>query len=406
MKKLIAIVLSLMMAISMIGCSSKTEKEPTTPQTTVEEPTKPSTSEEQTEEPKGNPNKADFDYIAEFGDTFDINKYYNDLGVDCDVSIRSAGGVANVPDVPTTDMPKAARKYKIGFSVYYTVDEVGAMLLDTMKEYAEKCGVELLVNDANYDQNAQNQAVEQWILEGIDGAIIAPCDFTGVKGALDALNEAGIKVITLNPPLAGEVDSIVMSECTEQGRMAGELLLNHLLDNNVEMKGTIVFQSLPFVHPNAATRADGFKSVFANYPDVKIVELSGVSPEEHYTAFEGALLAYPDMIGAFGLYSAATVGMMNAKKANNSNVPLTSIDNDKPILQGIYEGDVLGSCCYSSTAPAIWCMSQLVNLLNGEEIPSTMFYSNKVVTKDNVEEMFPYYYNGKTLADYMSGATN
>ena len=112
------------------------------------------------------------------------------------------------------------------------------------------------------------------------------------------------------------------------------------------------------------------------------------------------------LIGAFGLYSSATIGMMNAAQAAGSDVPITSIDNDKVILEGVYEGKLLGSCCYSSTAPIKWCLSQLVNKLNGAEIPNVMFYANTLVTKENVEEMFEFYYNGKTLADYMAGVVD
>lgn len=352
------------------------------------------------------PNAADYEYVQPAGETFDIAAYYNELGVDCSFQLRASGGVVNVPDDYQTSVPEPDGQYTIGFSVYYTVDEVGAMLLDSMKAFAEEAGVELLVNDANYDQDAQNQAIEQWILQGVDGVILAPCDFTGVQDALDSLKEADIPVITLNPALVSEADSVVMSECKEQGIMAGELLRSNLEENGVELKGTIIYQSLPFVHPNAATRSDGFKSVFEDCPDVEIIELTGTSIEEHYAAFESALLAHPDMIGAFGLYSAATVGMMNAKVANGSDVPLTSIDNDKAILQGIYEGSVLGSACYSSTAPAFYCMSGMINLLNGVDIPSAYFYENRIVTKDNVEEMFGHYYPGKTLEQYMSGEIN
>lgn len=349
-----------------------------------------------------NPNSADF---VPFEDqNWDINAYYNDLGVEASVSYTAPGGVVHVPDVPTTEMPTANEEYTIGFSVYYTVDEVGAMILQTMQEYAEICGVKLLVNDANYDQDLQNQAIEQWIVEGVDGVILAPCDFYGVKGSLDALKEAGIPVITLNPALAGEANAAVMFECVEEGEMAGQLLVDYLLENDVEMKGTVVYLTLSFVHPNAATRSLGFHNAFADYPEIEIVELTADSPEEAYTTFEGALMNYgDDLIGAFGLYSSATVGMINAKRANGSDVPITSIDNDKYILEAIYNGDVLGSCTYSSTAPAVWCMSQMVNMLNGEEIPSIMFPPNMVTTQENVEEMFEYYYAGKTLADYMAG---
>jgi ribose transport system substrate-binding protein len=349
-----------------------------------------------------NPNTADFTYVGDPNTVFDLNGYYTSVGVEANTTIKSAGAV-KVPDDMTTAMPKAAKKYTIGFSVYYTVDEVGAMILDSMKAAAEEAGVTLLVNDANYDQNAQNQAIEQWILQKVDGVILAPCDFYGVKTSLDALAAANIPVVTLNPPLAGTTYAAIMADCVEQGTIAGTLLETAMLATGKPMAGTVVFQTLPFVHPNAATRALGFKEVFTKYPDIKIVELTGISPEDHYTAFDGAIKAYPDMIGAWGLYSSATIGMMNAAKAAGSDVLLSSVDNDKPILAGVYNGTVVGTATYSSIAPARWCMSEMVNLLNGAPIPGIVFIQNMSVTKDNVEAAYAHYYPGKTLADYLAG---
>ena len=356
-------------------------------------------------EPPVNPNIPDYTYIQPEGEIFDFNTYYNekDASLEANVSVRQTGGTVGVPDKMTTPMPKALSNYTIGFSVYYTVDEVGAMILDTMIDAAAEAGVELLVNDANYDQNAQNTAIEQWILQGVDGVILAPCDFYGVKDALDKLADANIPVVTLNAPLAGEADAIVFSECVEQGQIAGQMLIDHLNKEGVELSGKVIFQTLPFVHPNAVTREIGFREAFAAYPDVEIVMLTGISPEDHYVAFEGALLAYPDMIGAWGLYSSATIGMMNAKLAANSPVPLTSIDNDKIILAGIKEGNIIGSACYSSIAPAWWTMTLMVNMLNGVTIPGTIMYENIGVTPANVEAMFEHYYPGQTLAGYMAG---
>ena len=404
---LVAILLAMLMVFAACG--------PAAPETPSEEPAAteapatdapaPATDVPVDEPTSGaHSNASDFTYVTDPGTVFDLNDYYNSVGVDCAVEILSTGGTVKVPDALTDPLPKAAKPYKIGFSVYYTVDEVGAMILETMKAAAAESGVELLVNDANYDQNAQNQAVEQWILEGVDGVIIAPCDFTGVKGALDALKEANIPVVTLNPPLAGSTYSVITSDCVEQGKIAGEMLEKAITDSGKEMKGTIIYQTLPFVHPNAATRALGFKQVFEKYPDIEIVELTGTSPEEHYTAFEGAIQAHPDMLGAWGLYSSATIGMMNAKiAAGRDDILLSSVDNDKIILKGIYEGNIVGSACYSSSSPATWCMSQIVNLLNGVDIPGVVYYPNLAVTKDNVEEAFEFYYPGKTLAQFIAG---
>jgi ribose transport system substrate-binding protein len=190
----------------------------------------------------------------------------------------------------------------------------------------------------------------------------------------------------------------------EQGKIAGELLEQALLASGKEMKGPVVFQTLPFVHPNAETREKGFRDVFAKYPDIEIIELTGISPEEHFNAFDGAIKANPDMIGAWCLYSSATIGMLNAKKANGKDdLLLSSVDNDKPILAGVYNGEIVGTAAYSSIAPARWAMTQIVNLLNGDPIPGIVFYENRTVTKDTVEADFEHYYPGQTLEGYMAG---
>lgn len=410
MKKSRLLILFIVVAMILASCAAPAAEpaapeEPVAEEVVVEEPAEEEAAEEAAPAAPENANLADFTYVGDPGDVFDLNGWYADSGVEADVTIRNPGAV-RVPDEYTTAMPKAAEPYTIGFSVYYTVDEVGSMILETMIAAAEEAGVELLVNDANYDQLAQNQAIEQWILQEVDGVILAPCDFTGVKTALDALDEAGIPVITLNSPLAGSADAAVISDTVEQGAIAGQLLVEALEAAGIPMEGSVIYQTLPFVHPNALTRAKGFVDTFADYPDIEVVELTGISPEEHYTAFDGALKGYPDMIGAWGLYSSATIGMMNAKIANSSDVLLSSVDQDKPILKGIYDGDVVGTAAYSSIAPAWYCMSQMVNLLNGAEIPGIIFYANMAITPDNVESAFEHYYPGKTLQEFMDGTVD
>ena len=384
MKKLFALVLCVIMALSMIACAA---------------PTGDADASKDAVD-----STVDYTYVEQPGTEYSLRDYYLAADFnDCNSTYTAKGGVVNVPDDVKSTMPKADEEYTIGFSVYYTVDEVGAMILDNMKKFAEEAGVKLLVNDANYDQNLQNQAIEQWIVEGVDGVILAPCDFYGVKGALDELNKAGIPVVTLNPALEGSADSGVLGECVEQGRIAGQMLVDHLKAAGSDMKGVITINTLNFVHPNAATREKGFRDAFAEYPDIEFVVLTGVSPEEHYTQFEGAIANYgEELIGGFGLYSSATIGMMNAAEANSSAVPITSIDNDKVILEGIYNGKLLGSACYSSTAPAFWCMSAIVNLLNGVDVPCIYWYENLAVTKANVAEAFEHYH-GVTLEDYLAG---
>ena len=146
MKKLLSIVLALVMVLSLTAWTAAEGVE--------------------------DPNAGDYRYEVPAGQAYDLAQYYKDADFDdCHSTYTGMGGTVWVPDDPTSAMPKALKPYKIGFSIYYTVDEVGAMILDNMKKFAAEAGVELLINDANYDQNLQNQAIEQWIVEGVDGII-------------------------------------------------------------------------------------------------------------------------------------------------------------------------------------------------------------------------------------------
>jgi len=347
-------------------------------------------------------NASEFTYIQKAGTKVDLTSYYAQYKVDSKSIITSMGGVVSVAGLPKK-LPTPNRRYKIGLALYFTVDEVGAFVLDGTKKAAEKMGVDLLVNDANYDQNIQDQAIEQWILQKVDGVIFYPANFNACEGILKKLKDANIPVMAGNPPLVGEVNSVMTIDNVEIGRQSAQFIVNALKAKG-KVAGTVVFQTLPFLHPNAETREAGFREVLGKYPDIKIIKLTGITPEEHYAAFEGAMQANPDMVAAWGLYSSAVIGMANARKAaGKSNIVLVGVDNDRPILAGIAKGEIAGSVGYSAYNHAEWTLSNLVNLLNGVEVPGQIIGPIEVINKDNVSNLFKMYYGGKTLEDYMAG---
>jgi ABC-type sugar transport system substrate-binding protein len=351
---------------------------------------------------KAHSNAGEFTYIQKAGTQVDLTSYYAQYKVDSKSVISSMGGVVTVKGLPKR-LPKPAKKYKIGLALYYTVDEVGAFVLDGTKKAAAKMGVELLVNDANYDQNIQDQAVEQWILQKVDGVIFYPANFNACEGILKKLKDANIPVMAGNPPLVGEVNSVMTIDNVEIGRKSAEFIVKALKAKG-KVAGTVVFQNLPFLHPNAETREAGFREVLGKYPDITIIELTGISPEEHFAAFEGAMQAHPDMVAAWGLYSSAVIGMANARKsAGKTNIILVGVDNDRPILAGIAKGEITGSVGYNAYNHAEWTLSNLVNMLNGAQVPGQIIGPIEVIDKSNVSALFKMYYGGKTLEDYMKG---
>ncbi|HEB33066.1 MAG TPA: sugar ABC transporter substrate-binding protein [Spirochaetes bacterium] len=347
-------------------------------------------------------NLDEFTYIQRAGTKTDLTEYYAEYEVDSRSVITAMGGVVSVDGLPDK-LPTPNEKYTIGLALYYTVDEVGAFVLEGTEKAAQEMGIKLLVNDANYTQSTQDQAIEQWILQGVDGVIFYPADFNACKPILEKLKEAGIPVMAGNPPLIGEVNSVMTIDNVEIGRKSADFIVDSLKAKG-KVEGTVVFQTLPFLHPNAETREAGFREVLGKHPGIKIIELTGISPEDHYTALEGAMQANPDMVAAWGLYSSAVIGMSNARKAaKRDDIILVGVDNDRPILAGIYKGEITGSVGYNAYNHAYWTLSNIVNILNGAEVPGQIIGPIEVIEKHNVSDLFEMYYGGRTLADYMAG---
>ena len=134
------------------------------------------------------------------------------------------------------------------------------------------------------------------------------------------------------------------------------------------------------------------------------MKLTGISPQDHYTALEGALTAHPDIIGGWGLYDSALIGMVNARNAQGrSNVLISCVDNDRQILAGIAKGDIVGSSGYNAFNHAYWTMDFIVNILNGVEVPGQLVLPIDKIVKSNVYDLFKAYYGGRTLDDFMAG---
>jgi ribose transport system substrate-binding protein len=395
-KRLLAIILGVVMVASLVACGAKEEapaEDAAVEEEAVVEEEAP--AEEEAEAPAADLGDM-YEVVAEAGTKADVNEYYMGYGVESYVDIQSMGGIVKWLGGNDVPMPTPNEKYVIGFADYATDDEVSAGYMDAMKEAAEEMGIEVLYNDAHWTQDEQNQAIEQWILQGVDGVILCPCDYYGVKDALDALEEAGIPTVSFDaPPLADTThDAVVMYDAVEQGYLAGVALRDAILAAGKELSGTIYYGNLPYIHPNAQTREAGFKSAFEG-DEVEFVMLTGETPEEFYSAMEGAIMADPDMLGAWGLFSAATWGMYQAIQASGEEILLSSVDCDTVILQGIKDGGILGSTCYAPTEGARLAAKVMVELLNGEEVPGITYQSNRFLDASNVEEMFEIYHPGK-----------
>jgi ABC-type sugar transport system substrate-binding protein len=178
--------------------------------------------------------------------------------------------------VPSPHPPTAENSRKtyqdliIGFAQLGAESEWRVANTNSIKETAEKLGVELLFFDAQQKQENQIEAVRKLIVEKVDLIGVAPIVETGWEEVFLEAKEAGIPIILVDRRAAVPEDLYVTylgSDFLEEGRNAARIMVD-LMDgkaNIVELVGTV--GSAP-----ANDRYMGFRQILAEYPEMRIID--------------------------------------------------------------------------------------------------------------------------------------
>ena len=102
-----------------------------------------------------------------------------------------------------------------------------ALFFTQMNEGAEKTakepGVKLVIFNANNDPAAQNNAIETYIEQKVDGLVVVAIDVNGIMPAVQAAAAAGIPVVAVDAILpAGPQMAQVGVDNEAAGKMIGE----------------------------------------------------------------------------------------------------------------------------------------------------------------------------------------
>ena len=429
MKKIFTLLLVIIMiTVGLTSCTSEAQVEPTATEASVvdekpEATTEPSVVDEKPEattEPEETPvaietmevlehsSIADFVFNTEPGKQINIAEFFQVYGLDVKSMITSKGGDVSVSGKPTT-MPTPKEDYTIGLAIHNTSDIVGKTIFEQMQKACDEIGVKYLLNDAALDQNIQNAAIESWVAtDKVDAVIVYPRNYSAVGPALNELADASIPTLVGITPLQGVADLLTLIPNEEMGAAAAEYLISGLEDAGKELKGKIIYGTLNIVHPNVPGREFGFFKVMENYPDIEIIKIEGTAVDAFYQQMETFLVRdnNNEIIGAWGLYSGAMLGMSQAIEANDRpDITMVGIDYDQKVMADIKEGKINATIGHNPVIVGYWNVANIVNLLNGAEVPAITRIPYDVITADNVDEMYELYFPGAgTLAEYMNTA--
>ncbi len=165
------------------------------------------------------------------------------------------------------------KRYFVAFSQCNNAEPYRAAQNATMTKLFAACpDVNLVISDAQQDNSKQVAQIETFIRQKPDLLIVAPNERAALTAVMGEAMEAHIPTICLERDiLQPNYTTYIRSDNYAIGRMAGEFIVSYLKKKYNSPKGIVVeIRGLLGVE-GEINRESGAKSVFVQYPDIKIV---------------------------------------------------------------------------------------------------------------------------------------
>jgi ribose transport system substrate-binding protein len=269
-----------------------------------------------------------------------------------------------------------------------------ALFFNQINEGAQKAadaaGAKLVIFNANNVPSAQNDAMENYITQKVDGIILVAIDVNGVKPAITAAKSAGIPVIAIDAQIPdGDNVAFVGVDNTKAGEDIGKFYADYVKANMAGTAKIGVIGALNSFIQNQ--RLDGFKKAVADSGQ-KITFLDTVDGQNvqdvALTAAENLMTANPDMTTLYATGEPALVGAVSAvtSQGRTGDVKVFGWDLTKQAVEGIDAGWVTAVVQQDPAGEGKAAVEALVKLKKGEKIEPIINVPVTIVTKENVDQ--------------------
>ncbi|PBC01437.1 substrate-binding domain-containing protein [Mesorhizobium sp. WSM3860] len=269
-----------------------------------------------------------------------------------------------------------------------------ALFFNQINEGAQKAadaaGAKLVIFNANNVPSAQNDAIETYITQKVDGIILVAIDVNGVKPAITAAKAAGIPVVAIDAQIPnGDNVSFIGVDNTKAGEDIGKFYADYV---KTEMGGKakigIIGALNSFIQNQ---RLDGFKKAVTDSGEA-ITFLDTVDgqnvQETALSASENLMTANPDMTTLYATGEPALLGAVSAvtSQGRTGDVKVFGWDLTKQAVQGIDDGWVVAVVQQDPAGEGKAAVEALSKLKKGEKVDPIINIPVTIVTKKNVDQ--------------------
>lgn len=178
-------------------------------------------------------------------------------------------------DTTIINWPKKSPPYKMALSNSYIGNMWRTEMVNIAKLYSERPDVKPLlssfqISSAGNDVSAQIAQMNQMILGGVDAILIDAASSTGLNSTIEQAAAAGILVVSFDNVVTTDKAIVIEQDETEMGHAWAEFLIKQIGE-----KGDVLMVRGVAGTTDDTERTEGGRSVFDQYPGIKVTEVYG-----------------------------------------------------------------------------------------------------------------------------------
>jgi len=273
----------------------------------------------------------------------------------------------------------------IAFVGFSSTNEFWLTLARSADARATEQGVDFInLTSAEPDASAQVAAVENAILQNVDGIIIGAADSRAFDNVLDRAADAGIPVIAVDTGIDHpQVSSLIQTDNLAAARLAGEYIVEQ-----TGGEGKLLIIGGAAGHQTGDARKNGVEEVATEAGMEVIVEYADWLENKAADIMQNQLGANPDINAVFAAWDpGAVAALAQVKQAGRlDDIVLVGFDALPVALSAIAAGEMEATVRQDPVRMGREGIDLMLQVINGEDVPEYTPIDGVIIDESNVSE--------------------
>lgn len=273
--------------------------------------------------------------------------------------------------------------YKFGFTEWVSCEFFDSVY-EGLMSVIEPNGDTVIHTEGQADATIQQGVVEDFIAQGCDLVFYNPVDSAASPVAVQALKDAGIKIVNFDTQVADidDVDAFVATNNYMAGQEAGEQMVKDFPDG-----GNVAVLDYP-ANTAAVDRENGFLDAIKD-SKLKVVETldSEGNVEKATSQMDDILQAHPDLDAVFAINDDGGLGAYAAINAAGMETWIYSVNGSPDAKKYVAEGGIYRCTAAQSTINMGKESAKIAyQILSGKEVDHETLIDPIAITKENIDD--------------------